>query len=92
MGGSSRAIERLDAQPLADIYEPDIGVADKWPDKRLPKWINSYSNVHEDTILAVAIIAAVLTPTPDVFNMSLMGLPLYVLFEIGLIGMRLGKK
>lgn len=43
-------------------------------------------------ILAVAVIAAVLTPTPDVFNMSLMGLPLYLLFEIGLIGMRLGKK
>jgi sec-independent protein translocase protein TatC len=42
-------------------------------------------------ILAVAIIAAVVTPTPDVFNMSLMGLPLYLLFEIGLIGMRLGK-
>jgi sec-independent protein translocase protein TatC len=42
-------------------------------------------------ILAVAIIAAMLTPTPDVFNMSLMGLPLYLLFEIGLIGMRLGK-
>jgi len=43
-------------------------------------------------ILAVAILAAVLTPTPDVFNMSLMGLPLYLLFEIGLLGMRLGKK
>ena len=43
-------------------------------------------------ILAVAIIAAMLTPTPDVFNMSLMGLPLYLLFEIGLIGMRIGKK
>jgi hypothetical protein len=36
------------------IYEPDIGVPDKWPDKRMPKWINSYSNVHEDTILARA--------------------------------------
>lgn len=43
-------------------------------------------------VLAVAVIAAVLTPTPDVFNMSLMGLPLYLLFEIGLIGMRFGKK
>jgi sec-independent protein translocase protein TatC len=43
-------------------------------------------------ILAVAIMAALLTPTPDIFNMTLMGLPLYLLFEIGLIGMRLGKK
>jgi sec-independent protein translocase protein TatC len=27
----------------------------------------------------------VITPTPDFFNMSLMGGPLYILFEIGVI-------
>ena len=36
-------------------------------------------------ILLIAIIAAVVTPTPDVFNMTLMGGPLYILFEIGVI-------
>jgi sec-independent protein translocase protein TatC len=36
-------------------------------------------------ILLIAIMAAVITPTPDVFNMSLMGVPLYILFEIGVI-------
>jgi sec-independent protein translocase protein TatC len=36
-------------------------------------------------ILLIAIISAVLTPTPDVFNMGLMGGPLYILFEIGVI-------
>jgi len=36
-------------------------------------------------ILLIAIIAAVVTPTPDVFNMALMGCPLYFLFEIGVI-------
>jgi sec-independent protein translocase protein TatC len=36
-------------------------------------------------ILLIAIVAAVVTPTPDVFNMSLMGGPLYILFEIGVI-------
>ncbi len=36
-------------------------------------------------ILLVAILSAILTPTPDIFNMSLMGGPLYILFEIGLI-------
>jgi sec-independent protein translocase protein TatC len=36
-------------------------------------------------ILIVAIIAAVVTPTPDVFNMALMGVPLYLLFEVGVI-------
>ena len=43
-------------------------------------------------ILAVAIISAVLTPTPDIFNMALMAAPLYFLFEIGIIGMRIWKK
>ncbi len=36
-------------------------------------------------ILLIAIVAAVVTPTPDVFNMALMGGPLYILFEIGII-------
>lgn len=36
-------------------------------------------------ILLIAILSAVLTPTPDVFNMALMGGPLYILFEIGVI-------
>jgi sec-independent protein translocase protein TatC len=27
----------------------------------------------------------VITPTPDVFNLTLMGGPLYILFEIGVI-------
>jgi sec-independent protein translocase protein TatC len=36
-------------------------------------------------ILFIAIVAAVVTPTPDIFNMSLMGVPLYLLFEVGVI-------
>jgi len=36
-------------------------------------------------ILLIALTAAVVTPTPDVFNMALMGGPLYILFEIGII-------
>jgi sec-independent protein translocase protein TatC len=36
-------------------------------------------------ILLIAIIAAAVTPTPDIFNMSLMGVPMYFLFEIGVI-------
>lgn len=42
-------------------------------------------------VLAITIISAVLTPTPDAFNLAMMAVPLYLLFEIGLIGMRLGK-
>lgn len=36
-------------------------------------------------ILLIAILSAIITPTPDIFNMSLMGGPLYILFEIGVI-------
>jgi sec-independent protein translocase protein TatC len=36
-------------------------------------------------ILLIAILAAVVTPTPDIFNMTLMGGPLYILFEVGVI-------
>jgi sec-independent protein translocase protein TatC len=44
-------------------------------------------------VLGIAIISAVLTPTPDAFKMMLMAVPLYLLFEIGIIGMRVfGKK
>ncbi len=36
-------------------------------------------------VLVIAVLSAALTPTPDVFNMGLMGGPLYLLFEIGVI-------
>ena len=36
-------------------------------------------------LLAIALLSAALTPTPDVFNMGLMGGPLYLLFEIGIL-------
>jgi sec-independent protein translocase protein TatC len=36
------------------------------------------------------IIAAVLTPTPDPFNQSLVALPIYLLFELGLLLARFG--
>ena len=42
-------------------------------------------------ILAITIVSAVLTPTPDAFNLAMMAVPLYLLFEIGLIGMRFYK-
>ncbi len=38
-------------------------------------------------VLAVFITAAIITPTPDIFNMLLMALPQYLLFELGLVGM-----
>ncbi len=43
-------------------------------------------------ILIIAILAAILTPTPDVINMSLMGIPLYLLYELGILVARLSSK
>ncbi len=42
-------------------------------------------------ILAISILAALLTPTPDVVNMMLMGGPLYLLYEIGIIILKVMK-
>ena len=39
-------------------------------------------------MLLIAIVAALLTPTPDVVNMLLMGGPLYVLYEAGIVILR----
>jgi sec-independent protein translocase protein TatC len=36
------------------------------------------------------VIAAVVTPTPDPFNQSLVAIPMYLLFELGLLLARLG--
>ncbi len=36
-------------------------------------------------LLIIAIIAALLTPTPDIFNMMLMAGPLYLLYEAGIL-------
>jgi sec-independent protein translocase protein TatC len=42
-------------------------------------------------ILVITIISAVVTPTPDAFNLGMMAVPLYLLFETGLVGMRFYK-
>jgi sec-independent protein translocase protein TatC len=39
-------------------------------------------------ILLNFIVAAILTPTPDVFNQSLMALPMCLLYEVGIIASR----
>ena len=43
-------------------------------------------------IVAAFIIAAVLTPTPDAFNQTLMALPMIVLYEVGILASRIFVK
>ena len=43
--------------------------------------------------LASFILGAILTPTPDVFNQTIMSIPIYLLYEAGILAARLfGKK
>jgi sec-independent protein translocase protein TatC len=47
-----------------------------------------YEKNRRYALLLIAIVSALLTPTPDVVNMSLMGGPLYLLYESGIIILR----
>lgn len=49
---------------------------------------NFYERNRRYAVLLIAILAALLTPTPDVVNMLLMGGPLYLLYEAGIIILR----
>ncbi len=42
--------------------------------------------------LFIVIGSALITPTPDVYNMMLLAAPTYVLYEIGIILMRMGEQ
>jgi sec-independent protein translocase protein TatC len=42
--------------------------------------------------LGVFVVAAILTPTPDPFNQSLVALPLYLLFELGMLLSRFAER
>jgi sec-independent protein translocase protein TatC len=45
----------------------------------------TFSKNRRYALLAISIVAALLTPTPDIVNMMLMGVPLYGLYEIGIV-------
>lgn len=47
-----------------------------------------YERNRRYALLLIAILSALLTPTPDVVNMTLMGGPLYLLYESGIIILR----
>lgn len=50
-----------------------------------------YEKNRRYALLLIAIISALLTPTPDIVNMSLMGGPLYLLYESGIVILRVLK-
>jgi len=69
--------------PLLMIFLAKIGIVD----------VPFLNKNRKYAILINFIIAAVLTPTPDIVNQMLMGIPLLVLYEISVIGVWLfGRK
>ncbi|HLH74600.1 MAG TPA: twin-arginine translocase subunit TatC, partial [Chloroflexota bacterium] len=47
--------------------------------------VHRLSRYRKYAILAVFIIAAAITPTPDPFNQTLVAVPLYLLYELGIL-------
>jgi sec-independent protein translocase protein TatC len=43
-------------------------------------------------VLLITIAAAVITPTPDIYNMMLLAVPTYVLYEIGILLMKISER
>jgi sec-independent protein translocase protein TatC len=53
----------------------------------------SLTKFRKYAFLIAFIIGGIVTPTPDPFNMTIMSLPIYCLYEIGILGVRiLGRK
>ena len=54
---------------------------------------DSLSTFRKYAFLSSFVIGGILTPTPDAFNMTLMSIPIYLLYELGILGVRIfGKK
>jgi sec-independent protein translocase protein TatC len=68
--------------PLVITLMAKLGWVDAPFLRRYRKW----------ALLGAFIIAAILTPTPDPFNQCLMALPMYVLYEVGIVSAGLFNK
>lgn len=61
--------------PIFMVFSAKVGVFSR----------TFFENNRRYALLLIAILSALLTPTPDVVNMLLMGGPLYLLYESGII-------
>ncbi len=43
-------------------------------------------------VLLIVIASAIITPTPDVYNMMLLAVPTYILYEIGILLMKINER
>ncbi|NLV74656.1 MAG: twin-arginine translocase subunit TatC [Chloroflexi bacterium] len=68
--------------PLVLFFLAKLGIVDAKMLGRFRKW----------AVLLTAVIAAMITPTPDPVNMMIVMVPLYVLFEVGVLLTRLARR
>jgi sec-independent protein translocase protein TatC len=61
--------------PILMVFTAKIGLVTR----------SFFSRHRKYALLLIAILAALLTPTPDIVNMLLMGGPLYILYEAGIV-------
>lgn len=64
--------------PVFMIFSAQVGVFTR----------KTFEKNRRFAVLGIAILAALLTPTPDIVNMALMGGPLYILYEAGILLIR----
>ncbi len=67
--------------PIFMIFTAKVGICPR----------ETFEKSRRYAVLIIAILAALLTPTPDIVNMLLMGLPLYLLYELGIIILKILK-
>ena len=67
--------------PILMIFTAKVGILSR----------RAFEKQRRYAILIISIVAAVLTPTPDIVNMMLMGVPLYLLYELGILALKMLK-
>jgi sec-independent protein translocase protein TatC len=68
--------------PVVLYFLAKVGVVKAAPLRRFRRY----------AIVAFFVIAAILTPTPDIFNQSLMAVPMWLLYELGILGVAREEK
>ena len=67
--------------PIFMVFAAKVGICSR----------RTFEKHRRYAVLIISIMAALLTPTPDVVNMLLMGGPLYLLYELGILVLKMMK-
>ena len=54
--------------------------------------VRTLTKTRRFAILFITIASAIITPTPDVYNMMFLAVPTYILYEISIIIMKIGER